>query len=74
MAVERRPPGPTPRGSTPPPDHVWLMLIRLWDHVHAGHDGLPAPHVHLDGNGTVADPEAGGGGSDRMTAYFHMGA
>lgn len=72
--AERRQPLPVPDGPPPPIEHFWRLFIEAMKYVNAGHDGLPAPHVHTDSEGTVADPTAGGGGSDRMTVFFHMGA
>jgi len=71
--AERRPPLPVPQGPPPPLEHFWRLFIDACKYVNAGHDGLPAPHVHTDSDGTVADP-ADGGGSDRMFTYFSMGA
>ncbi len=72
--AERRPPLPVPKGSPPSPEHMWRQLIRLWEYVSAGHDGMPAPHVHLDDNGTVADPSTASGTRSKAQIFLHMGA
>lgn len=70
--TERRAPPPVPRGATPPQEHVWTHLLRLWQYVMEGYEGLPAPHSHVGGE--VVASAGSDSGSSKADIFMLMGA